>query len=391
MILENAGISQLELSPIARMRVDAAGLGDIADRVEAGQRLSFDDGVRLFACPDLSALGVLANLARERWHGDLTYFNRNVHINATNVCEASCIFCSFARLTADNPAAYTMTLQQAIGRIEALRDAFITEVHIVNGLHPGLPFSYYTDLLRGIKAERPDLHVKGFTAVEIHYYAEKYDMTYEQVLLAFREAGLDSMPGGGAEIFHPRARKKLCPDKVTTEGWLEVHRVAHRLGFRTNCTMLFGSIETQAERVDHLIRLRELQDESLAHQDEDGQRGRFQTFIPLRFHNEGNRLARITEPTAHDSLRTIAISRLMLDNIPHIKSYWIMLGTEVAQLSLSYGASDLDGTVREERIYHMAGAKTPQQLTRTELIQLIRAAGRVPVERDTLYNVVAEA
>ena len=376
----------MNLSPIARMNVERAGLAGIADKVLAGERLSFDDGMRLYNEPDLAAVGALANIVRERLHGDWTWFNRNLHINATNVCEASCIFCSFARLEEGMAAAYTMDIDEAVGRVHALSDRFVTEVHIVNGLHPGLPFSYYTDLLRALKKERPDLHIKGFTAVEIHYYAGKYGMTYEEVLVALRDAGMDSMPGGGAEIFADRARKKLCHDKVDADGWLEVHRVAHRLNIRTNCTMLFGSIEKVEERVDHLIRLRELQDESLANG-----LGQFQTFIPLKFHNENNRLERLKAPTGHDSLRTIAVSRLMLDNIPHIKSYWIMLGVAIAQASLHYGASDLDGTVREERIYHMAGAKTPQELTRDQLVALIRRAGRIPVERDTLYKIVAEA
>ncbi|HJN76466.1 MAG TPA: aminofutalosine synthase MqnE [Myxococcota bacterium] len=379
------------LSSVQRRCVARAGLDDIADKVVGGRRLCFEDGLRLFQTPDLAAVGGLANLVRERLHGDLTYFNRNVHVNATNVCEASCIFCSFARLEEGMPAAYTMTIDEAVGRVVALKDAFITEVHIVNGLHPGLPFSYYTDMLRAIKEARPDLHIKGFTAVEIHYYAQKYGMTYAEVLTALRGAGLESLPGGGAEIFHPRARRKLCRDKVDADGWLEVHRVAHGLGMRTNCTMLFGSIERLEERVDHLVRLRDLQDESLANRAKDPNLGLFQTFVPLKFHNDNNRLARLAAPTGHDALRTIAVSRLMLDNIPHVKSYWVMMGQDIAQLSLSYGASDLDGTVREERVYHMAGAKTPQELTRTELIGLIRAAGRIPVERDTHYNVVAEA
>lgn len=384
-------MQQPQLSTVSRLNLRRVGLDAITSKVLAGERLSYDDGVRLFEIADISAIGALANLVRERKHGDLAYFNRNLHINATNVCEASCIFCSFARLEEGMPAAYTMSLDEAVGRIKALEDAFITEVHIVNGLHPGLPFSYYTDLMKALKTERPDLHIKGFTAVEIHYYAEKYDMTYEQVLTEFVDAGMGSMPGGGAEIFHPRARRKLCHDKVDADGWLEVHRVAHRLGIKTNCTMLFGSIEHDEERVDHLVRLRELQDESLALQATDKSRGAFQTFIPLRFHNDNNRLQRLQAPTGHDCLKTIAISRLMLDNIPHIKSYWVMLGIKLAQISLSYGADDIDGTVREERIYHMAGAQTPQELTRTKLVQLIRNAGRIPVERDTLYNIVAEA
>ena len=373
--------AQPTLSPITRGALGASGLSDIVDKVMEGERLTEEDGNRLFVAPNVAAVGALANLVRERLHGDLTYFNRNLHINATNVCEASCIFCSFARRMPDAGDAYTMTLQDAVGRVEALSETFVTEVHIVNGLHPDLPFSYYTDLLRTIKKTRPDLHIKGFTAVEIHYYAEKFGMSYEDILVAFRDAGQDSMPGGGAEIFAHRARKKLCPDKVDTEGWLEVHRTAHRIGMRSNATMLFGSIETLEERVDHMVRLRTLQDET----------GGFQTFIPLRFHNEGNRLAKLRSPTDVDTLRTMAVSRLMLDNFGHIKAYWPMLGVQLAQLTLSFGCDDLDGTVREERIYHMAGAKTPQQLTRPELIDLIRRAGRIPVERDTLYRVAAEA
>lgn len=369
------------ISTIARRALDRAGLGAIADKVLAGERLSADDGLRLFESPELAAIGALANVVRERRHGDRTWFNRNLHINATNVCEASCIFCSFARLKTGDPGAYTMSIDEAVGRLRALRGQFVTEVHTVNGLNPDLPWGYYVDFLRALKAERPDLHIKGFTAVEIHYFSEKYGKTYEEVLTELREAGLGSLPGGGAEIFAPRARKKLCPDKVSTEGWLEVHRTAHRIGMRSNCTMLFGSIERLEERVDHILRLRALQDET----------GGFQTFIPLKFHNENNRLARLDEPTDADCLKTMAVSRLLLDNVSHVKAYWPMLGVQLAQLSLSFGVDDLDGTVHEERIYHMAGAKTPQELRRAELIALIRRAGRVPIERDTLYRVAAEA
>jgi aminodeoxyfutalosine synthase len=371
----------MTLSAVARRSVDRAGLGDLGDKVVAGERLSFEDGVRLFESQELAALGALANLVRERRHGDLTWFNRNIHVNATNVCEASCIFCSFARLKTGDPDAYTMRLEEVVGRVRNLRGQFITELHTVNGLNPDLPFSYYTDFLRAVKAERPDLHIKGFTAVEIHYFAEKYGKSYAEVLTELRQAGLGSLPGGGAEIFAERARKKLCADKVDTEGWLEVHRTAHSLGMRSNCTMLFGSIERLDERVDHILRLRQLQDET----------GGFQTFIPLKFHNENNRLHKLPEPTDADCLKTMAVSRLLFDNIGHVKAYWPMLGVQLAQLSLSFGVDDLDGTVREERIYHMAGAKTPQELTRAELVALIRRAGRIPVERDTLYRTVAEA
>jgi aminodeoxyfutalosine synthase len=360
---------------------EAAGLSGILEKVQAGERLSFEEGVALFRCNNLPLVGAMANLVREQKHGDLTYFNRNLHINATNVCEASCIFCSFSRLKTGDPGSYTMRIDEAVGRVKALKNELITEVHIVNGLNPDLPWSYYLDLLRAIKLERPDLHIKGFTAVEIHYFAEKYGKTYTEVLTELVAAGLGSLPGGGAEIFHPRARKKLCDDKVDADGWLQVHRIAHQLGLKSNCTMLFGSIETIEERVDHLLRLRALQDET----------GGFQTFIPLRFHHENNRLRRLHEPTGADSLKTLAVSRLLLDNLPHIKAYWVMLGLHIAQASLWYGVDDIDGTVREERIYHMAGATTPQEMNRKELIRLIREAGRLPVERDTLYNIVAES
>lgn len=368
------------LSAVVRRSLDRAGLADLADKVLDEERLTAEDGVRLFESPALAAVGALANVVRERLHGDLTWFNRNLHINATNVCEASCIFCSFARLRTGDPGAYTMRIDEAVGKLRALRGQFVTEVHTVNGLNPDLPWQYYTDFLRALKDERPDLHIKGFTAVEVHYFAEKYGKTYAEVLTELREAGLGSLPGGGAEIFAARARKKLCDDKVDADGWLEVHRVAHGLGMRTNCTMLFGSIERIDERVDHLLRLRALQDET----------GGFQTFIPLKFHNENNRLHKLPEPSDADCLKTLAVSRLMLDNIGHVKAYWPMLGVDLAQLSLAFGVDDLDGTVREERIYHMAGAKTPHELTRAELVALIRRAGRIPVERDTLYRVVAE-
>lgn len=370
-----------ELSRITSRALDRGGLGAIRDKVLAGQRLDADDGLALFKAPDLAAVGALANFARERRHGDLTWFNRNLHVDPTNVCEASCIFCSFARLKTGDPDSYTMSVDEVVGRVRALRGSFVTEIHMVNGLNPDLPFEYYLDLLRALKAERADLHIKAFTAVEIHYWAETYDLTYEQVLNRLRDAGLGSLPGGGAEIFAPRARKKLAHDKADADQWLEVHRTAHRLGMRTNCTMLFGSIERLDERVDHLLRLRSLQDET----------GGFQTFIPLKFHNEGNRLRNLASPSDADCLRTLAVSRLMLDNIDHIKSYWPMLGVQLSQVSLSFGVDDLDGTVLEERIYHMAGAKTPQGLTREELVALIRRAGRIPVERDTLYHTVAEA
>ena len=376
-------------SQTARQALDAAGILDLWDKLAAGERLSHADGLRLFETPDVTAVGWMADQVRRDLHGDRCWFNRNLHINATNVCEASCIFCSFARLETGDPNAWTMSYEQALRRVRVLQDALVTEVHIVNGLNPDLPWGYYPGLIAQLKAERPELHVKGFTAVEIHYYAEKYGMSVEDVLLGLRSAGLGSMPGGGAEIFAERARRKLCHDKVDSAGWLDIHATAHRLGFRTNATMLFGSIETLDERVDHLLRLRAQQDASLAGHGTPGhQGGQFVTFIPLRFHNDHNRLARLASPTGYDSLRTIAVARLLLDNFPHVKAYWPMLGTDEAQAALHFGASDLDGTVREEHIYHMAGADTPQGLSRAELVRFIEHAGRIPGERDTLYNVV---
>jgi aminodeoxyfutalosine synthase len=354
----------------------------IRDKVRAAEPLSFEDGVALYQHPNLMELGALANEVRERLHGDRTYFNRNLHINATNVCEASCRFCSFARLQPGDPAAYTMTLEEAWGKLRARVAAAdpITEIHIVNGLHPGLSFDYYTELLAGLKRIQPSIHLKAFTAVEIFYFAKKFGMSIEAVLQALRAAGLDSLPGGGAEIFAPRVRKKICDDKSDADEWLEVHRVAHKMGLRSNCTMLYGHIESAEERVDHMLRLRALQEET----------GGFQTFIPLAFHPDNNALMKLPGPTGVEDLRTYAVARLLLHNIPHLKAYWIMLGIKTAQTALWFGADDLDGTVQEERIYHMAGAATPQVMHPTEIIRLIQNAGRTPVERDTLYNVVAE-
>ena len=355
---------------------DIRRFATIADKVRNGVDLDLDDGVFLYRYPDLLAVGALANEQRERLNGDDTFFNVNFHINPTNVCEADCKFCSFARLTPESPAAYTMSLDQVRQKLVDRIDQPVTEIHIVNGLHGGLPFEYYKDCLRVLKALRPDVHLKAYTAVEIHYFAEKFGMSYEQVLRELIDAGLGSLPGGGAEIFAERVRHKMCKDKATAEQWLEVHRTAHRLGLRSNCTMLYGTIETLEERVDHMLRLRALQAET----------GGFQTFIPLAFHHEGNDFERLPEPTGVDNLRTYAVGRLMLSNIAHIKAYWIMIGVKIAQVSLSFGVDDLDGTVQEEKIYHMAGAETPQAMTRTDLVRLIREAGRTAVERDTLYN-----
>ena len=361
-------------------KADRQRFATITSKVRDHVPLDLEDGVFLYHFPDLLALGSLANEVREDRHGDKTFFNINFHINPTNVCEANCRFCSFARLEPGMPNAYTMTVEEIRQKLVERRDQPVTEIHIVSGLHHTMPFAWYLDMLQALKAEKPSIHLKAFTAVEIHYFAQKYGKTYEEVLRELMDAGLDSMPGGGAEIFAPRARKKLCDDKATADEWLEVHRTAHRLGLRTNCTMLYGTIETLEERVDHMLRLRALQAET----------GGFQTFIPLSFHPDGNKMAKLPSPTGVDDLRTYAVSRLMLHNIDHLKAYWIMIGVKTAQIAQSFGVDDIDGTVQEEKIYHMAGAETPQALTRTQLVRLIREAGRTAVERDTLYNVLWE-
>ena len=361
-----------------RRRVTAAGIGDIADKLDAGVRLSFDEGLRLFECPDLLALGWLANREREKRHGARTYYNFNIRLEATNVCVASCLFCSFARLRPGDAGSYTMSLEQVWDKLRARAHQPLTEVHVVNGLHPDLPFDYYLDMLRGLKRIRPDVHLKCFTAVEIAFFADLYGRTDEQVLRELMDAGLDSLPGGGAEIFAERVRRKICHDKCGADRYLEIHRTAHRLGMRSNITMLYGHIETAAERVDHMLRVRALQDDT----------GSVQAFIPLAFHPDNNQMRKLPAPTAADTLRVLAVSRLVLDNVPHVKAFWIATGVEVAQTALWFGVDDLDGTVQEEKIYHMAGARTPEALNTSDIRRLIRRAGREPVERDTLYNVV---
>ena len=361
-----------------RQRLQRLGLGEIDDKLANGVRLSMEDGVRLFECPDLLALGWMANREREKRHGARTYYNFNIRLEATNVCVASCLFCSFARLKPGDPGSYTMTLEEAWDKLRSRAHQPLTEIHVVNGLHPDLPFEYYLDLLRGFKQIRPGIHLKCFTAVEIAFFADLYGITDEQVLIALRDAGLDSLPGGGAEIFAERVRRKICHDKCGTDRYLEIHRLAHEMGMRSNITMLYGHIETAEERVDHMLRTRALQDRT----------GGLQAFIPLAFHPDNNQMRKLPAPTGADTLRVHAVSRLMLDNIPHIKAFWIATGVEVAQIALWFGVDDLDGTVQEEKIYHMAGARTPEAMSTSTIRRLIRAAGREPVERDTLYNVI---
>jgi aminodeoxyfutalosine synthase len=356
----------------------------IRRKVHAGERLSFDEGVALFRHPDLLAVGQLANHVRERMHGDRTYFNRNLRIEITNVCVASCLFCSFAKLEDGAPGAVTLTLEEAWRELEVHMSDPPSEVHVVNGLHPGLPFSHYEELLRGFKRIGPNVHLKCFTAVEIHFFARHFGMTYEEVLTRLVAAGLGSLPGGGAEIFHPDVRTRISGDKATGDEYLEVHRVAHRMGLFTNATMLYGHIETFEHRVDHLLRLRALQDDSASAP------ARLQAVIPLAFHPDGNGMKQLPAPTGIDDLRTIAVSRLLLDNVPHIKAYWVSMTPKIAQVALRFGADDLDGTVVHETIYGAAGSTSPSALTEAQLVRLIREAGRTPVERDTLYNVVRE-
>ena len=360
-------------------RIASAGLRDVADKLDGGIRLDIEDGIRLFDAPDLLAVGWLANREREKRHGGRTFFNHNIRLEATNVCVASCLFCAFARLQPGDDGAYTMSLEQAWDKLRERADQPLTEVHVVNGLHPDLPWDYYLELLRGFKRIRPEIHLKCFTAIEIAFFAELYGMTDEQVLRDLMDAGLDSLPGGGAEVFSERVRRKICHDKADADRYLAIHRLAHRLGMRSNVTMLYGHIEMDEERVDHMLRARALQDET---------RG-FQAFIPLAFHPDNNRMEKLPAPTAADTLRVHAVARLMLDNFPHVKAFWIATGVGVAQTSLWFGVDDLDGTVQEERIYHMAGAPTPEAMTPAEISRLIRVAGREPVERDTLYNVVS--
>ncbi len=354
----------------------AAGIEDIADKVLARERLSFDDGLRLYRA-DLHAVGQLANHVRERLHGDRTYFNVNQHVNYTNICNKLCRFCAFQRLPGQE-GAYWFTPEQAAEKIRERLGDPVTEVHMVAGIHPKLEYSYYLELLRAVKRVRPAIHIKAFTMVELDQIAKKAKKPLEDVLPELIEAGLGSIPGGGAEIFADRVHKESYHLKISGDEWLAIARKVHQAGLKSNCTMLHGHIETVEERVDHLDRLRRLQDET----------GGFQTYIPLSFHPDNSEMSDVPGPTALDELREIAVGRLMLDNIPHIKAYWILMDIGVAQLALAYGADDVDGTVVEEKIYHEAGATTPQEVKRAELVQWIVDAGRVPVERDTLYNVV---
>jgi len=352
-----------------------ARLAPIAGRVVAGERLTFDDGVILATTHDLLGVGRLANHVRERMHGDVAYFNVNRHLNPTNVCVASCALCAFAEKYG-GPRGWTYTVEEAV--VVAARDVTesVTELHIVGGLHPKLGLDYFEALFRTLKARFPWIHLKALTMVELDFITQRAKVPLEEALRRLVAAGLDSCPGGGAEIFAERVRSVICDHKTSGERWLEIAEQVHRFGVKSNCTMLYGHIETAEERVDHLVRLRELQDRT----------GGMQCFIPLAFHPANTRLDHIQPTTGKLDLQTIAVSRLLLDNVPHVKAYWIMLGQKAAQVALHFGADDLDGTVVDERITWAAGGQAGQGMSRRELEHLIREAGRVPVERDTLYN-----
>lgn len=354
----------------------------IGNKILNKERISNEDGVLLFEKAPLAYLGALANWVREQKHGHKTYFNRNFHIEPTNVCVFSCKFCSYSKLYAHKEDGWELTIQQMLDIVKKYDGQPVTEVHIVGGVHPKMNLEFFIDLLKTIKAHRPDLHIKAFTPVELDYMFRKAKVSVEEGMRMAHEAGLDSLPGGGAEIFSPEIRKEICEDKVDAEGWLHIHRVAHQLGMHSNATMLFGHVEKYHHRIDHMDRLRRLQDETKG----------FNTFIPLKFRNKDNDMSYVSESSIIEDMKVYAVARLYLDNFPHLKAYWPMLGRQNAQLTLSFGVNDLDGTIDDTtKIYSMAGSEeqTPA-MTTAELVDLIKQAKRQPVERDTLYNVIKD-
>ena len=357
--------------------IKQAGLAGIYDKVVASERLSIDDGLKLFQSSDILAVGYLANIVRERLNGDRAYFIYNQHINYSNICTNLCKFCAFGREKGDE-LAYQMSVEEVKDKVRQRLDEPIVEIHMVGGIHPDLPFDYYLEVLRGIKEIRPDVHIQAFTCVEIAHLASLHGAPVGETLAVLRDAGLGSIPGGGAEVFSTRIREKTCEHKLSGEKWLEIAATAHRCGLRTNATMLYGHIETHEERLEHLAALRDVQDETNG----------FLAFIPLAFHPRNTAMDDLSNTTGIDDLKTIAVSRLFLDNFPHIKAYWVMIGPKLAQIALSFGADDMDGTVKEEVITHMAGAETDQAIGSSTLVRLIREAGRIPVERGTLYDVI---
>ena len=359
-----------------------ATLKNIAEKVNLKQRITNEEGLYLFEKASLSFVGFLANYIRESKHGDITYFNRNFHIEPTNVCVFSCKFCSYSKLYANKEEGWELSIDQMIDIVKSYDGKPITEVHIVGGVHPKMNMDYFIELMQRIKAHRPSLHVKAFTAVELDYMFRKAKLTTEQGMAKLHEAGLDSLPGGGAEIFAPEIREQIAPDKVDAIGWLRIHEIAHDLGMHSNATMLYGNIEKYEHRIDHMSRLRNLQDKT----------GGFNTFIPLKFRNHDNEMSNVPESTITEDMRLYAIARIYLDNFAHLKAYWPMLGRENAQLSLSFGVNDIDGTIDDStKIYSMAGSEEQNPAMSTEeLVTLIKQVKRKPIERDTLYNIVTD-
>jgi aminodeoxyfutalosine synthase len=357
-------------------------LKSIGQKILHNERISFEDGVALFEKSSLPYVGALANWKRNELHGDITYFNRNFHIEPTNVCVFSCKFCSYSKLYAHKEEGWELTIDQMMDIVRSYDGKPVTEVHIVGGVHPKLTLAFFLDLMRAIKAHRPELHIKAFTPVELDYMFRKAKVSIQEGMRLAHEAGLDSLPGGGAEIFHPDIRSIICDDKVDANGWLEIHQTAHELGMHSNATLLYGHIEKYEHRVDHMERLRQLQDQTKG----------FNTFIPLKFRNKDNEMHDVPESTMLEDLKMYAISRLYLDNFPHIKAYWPMLGRQVAQLTLSYGVNDIDGTIDDTtKIYSMAGSEEQNPaMTTLELVRLIKQAKRTPIERGTLYNVIQD-
>ena len=357
-------------------------LQNIGNKVIHNERLSFNEGVYLFEKASLPYVGALANWKRESLHGDKTYFNKNFHIEPTNVCVFSCKFCSYSKLYAHKEEGWELTIDQMMDIVKSYDGKPVTEVHIVGGVHPKLTLEFFLELMRTIKAHRPELHIKAFTPVELEYMFRKAKVTTEEGMKLAHEAGLDSLPGGGAEIFHPDIRTFICADKATADEWLHIHKTAHNLGMHSNATLLYGHIEKYEHRIDHMERLRQLQDETKG----------FNTFIPLKFRNKDNDMHDVPESTLANDLKMYAISRLYLDNFPHVKAYWPMLGRETAQLTLSYGVNDIDGTIDDTtKIYSMAGSEEQTPVMTTEqLVGLIKQAKRQPIERGTLYNVIQD-
>ncbi|MBM9603094.1 aminofutalosine synthase MqnE [Desulfopila inferna] len=357
--------------------IEQAGLAGILEKIKSGTRLSLEDGLQLYQCQDILALGYLADIVRYRKNGDNAYFIYNQHINYSNICTNLCKFCAFGK-DKESSLAYEMSVEEVKEKVRQRLDEPITEIHMVGGIHPDLPFVYYLDILRGIKEVRPEVHIQAFTCVEIAHLADLAEKPVDETLEMLKEAGLGSIPGGGAEVFSPRIRKLTCEKKLSGHDWLEIAKIAHRNGLYTNATMLYGHIETYEERLEHLDALRCAQDETNG----------FLAFIPLAFHPKNTEMSEISGTSGINDLKNMAVARLMLDNFPHIKAYWVMLGPKLAQIALSFGADDMDGTVKEEVITHMAGAETEQAIGSGTLVRLIREAGRTPIERDTLYNII---